>query len=267
MENPNGSKPKTDFRDYSNRRKTEGSPTMKRQGKFNLRLNNTRYLFRLGTLGLLVLTQTQIIHSHAATIVKAHTFSPGTSISSSQVNANFDQIVTELNAKEARIGLIESRITSTLTSSVTSPNPGGRTVRDSGGNVLGTLVNFDGATLTLLSSNQFFYKVKANGGLASDFSSVYYSDSGCTTPVGISVSDNYLAANFLIIGISGNIFRPSAQNSNGTAQASNVSGSWYYFMAGSCSPTSGSAWLAPVTPMTRTEAGIPLTITPPFQYQ
>ncbi len=267
MQIQKSSKPMPAFLDQTHRRNMEGSPTMTKKYKSNLCMNNSPRLLKLGVLILLGVGQISFTHTYAATIVKAHSFSPGTSISSSKVNANFDQLVTELNAKEARLGEMESRMTSTLTSSVAPPQAGGRTVRDSTGTVLGTLVNFDGLTLTILSPTQFFYQVKSNGSLVSQYTYYNFSDSGCTSILGLSYSDHSIAANFLIINQSGAIYRATNVNTDGTAQAISHGGSYYYFMTGTCNASSGPVNLIPLTPMTRTEAGIPVTIAPPFSYQ
>ncbi|MGZ3696071.1 MAG: hypothetical protein ACXWQO_18635 [Bdellovibrionota bacterium] len=44
----------------------------------------------------------------AGTITKANTFSSGATASAAQVNANFDQLFTEINSKESRITTLES---------------------------------------------------------------------------------------------------------------------------------------------------------------
>lgn len=52
---------------------------------------------------------------HAGSITKTNTFSSGGTISSSQMNTNFDQIFTEINAKETRMSTIEGYFTSGIT--------------------------------------------------------------------------------------------------------------------------------------------------------
>lgn len=48
-----------------------------------------------------------VSNAHAGTINKSHTFTAGGTASASQVNANFDQLFAEINAKETRIAALE----------------------------------------------------------------------------------------------------------------------------------------------------------------
>jgi hypothetical protein len=46
--------------------------------------------------------------SYAASVTKPFTFTSGSTISSSEMNSNFDTLFTEINAKETRLGVIEA---------------------------------------------------------------------------------------------------------------------------------------------------------------
>ena len=48
--------------------------------------------------------------SFAGTLTKSNTFSSGSVISSSQINQNFDEIVSELNTKDSRIATLETQV-------------------------------------------------------------------------------------------------------------------------------------------------------------
>lgn len=52
-----------------------------------------------------------VLPANAGMITKTNTFNPGDTISSSQMNVNFDQLFTEINAKETRISTLETNST------------------------------------------------------------------------------------------------------------------------------------------------------------
>jgi len=65
----------------------------------------------LGILGLgSIIIQLGAPAATAATLTKSNTFSAGGVISSSKVNQNFDEIVTEINTKDARIAALETQV-------------------------------------------------------------------------------------------------------------------------------------------------------------
>lgn len=65
------------------------------------------YKPRTGLILLLLVGAATSALVYAATITKPNTFTDGSTISASQVNANFDTLYTEENAKESRVAALE----------------------------------------------------------------------------------------------------------------------------------------------------------------
>ena len=94
-------------------------------------------------------------------------------------------------------------------------------------------------------------------------SQVYFASAGCT---GAAYTPGTSMYGKSLIYDGANLWKPTTINANGVATASSVAYASYR-LGGGCTNASNTTNLIPVSAATRTDAGLPTTITPPIVFE
>ena len=174
-----------------------------------------------------------------AAVTKPYTFTPLTTISSSEVNANFDAIF------EKKGMLI-----------------------DNNDQILGQVVNALESGITVISSSGYMYKVNWDGSIGSAWfpSTWYYTSSDCTGTAYAYCYDNYYGKVLFYHNTQDKFYIPGDVDTDGTIGCDSItySSNRYDYGTGSCNTNSSNMEAVAIQEISQTDAGIPATITPPL---